>query len=439
MRVAVIGAGIVGVTTAFELAEDGHAVTVYERHGSVAAEGSFANGGSVAPGYLSPWAVPGMPGKALAQLASRHAAWHFGGLPLLHAGWLWRRWRACRPSVQQLNRMRLHRLATYSQARLQALTSRLRLEFEQQQGQLILLRSERDLALMRPGLQALAEFNEPHALLDADGARRVEPALNPNTPLHAALHLPGAQVANCRQFAHLLKSEALRQGVRFRFRHEVMGITPGSPLSLQVRPNREPGAPSPSSTLTPDSDDAVDHGPQAFDAVVVCAAMGSPALLSPLGLKLPLAAVHGHSITAPLRLADTATDTSPISGVLDERYRVTISRMGNRIRVAGGAELGHPEGPLNPKVLGMLYQVLEDWFPASARTAKATQWRGARAMLPDGPPLLGPAHVRGVYLNLGHGAHGWALGCGSARAVADLVGQRQPAIDLQGLGLDRLQ
>jgi D-amino-acid dehydrogenase len=438
MRVAVIGAGIVGVTTAFELAEDGHEVTVYERHGSLAAEGSFANGGSVAPGYLSPWAVPGMPGKALLQLPAQHAAWRFGAAALLQPAWLWMRWRACRPAVQQLNRVRLHRLATYSQAQLQALTTRLHLDFEQQQGQLVLLRSERDLDLLRPGLRALEELHEPYALLDAEGARRVEPALNPEVPLHAAVHLPGAQVGNCRQFAHLLKTEAQRRGVRFRFRHEVLGITPGAPLCVQVRPRLDTDASTPTSTLTPDSEDTMDVGPQPFDAVVVCAAMGSPALLAPLGMKLPLAAVHGHSITAPLRLADTATDTCPNSGVVDERYRVTISRMGNRIRVAGGAELGRTSAQLNQNVLATLYKVLDDWFPAAARTAKATQWRGTRAMLPDGPPLLGTSSVSGVYLNLGHGSHGWALACGSARAVADLVGRRQPAIDLQGLGLDRL-
>ncbi|MBP6336024.1 MAG: FAD-dependent oxidoreductase [Vitreoscilla sp.] len=439
MRVAVIGAGIVGVTTAFELAEDGHEVTVYERHGSLAAEGSFANGGSVAPGYLAAWSVPGTPGKALLQMTALHAAWRFGLATVLQTRWVWRRWRACRPQVQQVNRLRLHRLAVFSQAHLQALTARLHLDYEQQQGQLVLLRSERDLTLLRPGLEALEELREPHALLDAAGARLIEPALSPDAPLHAAIHLPGAQVANCRQFAHLLKAEAQHLGVRFRFRHEVLGITAGSPLSVRVQPRLAQDTTALASTLTPDSSDALDVGPQTFDAVVVCAAMGSPALLAPLGLKLPLAAVHGHSITAPLRLADTAMDTCPRSGVLDERYRVTISRMGNRIRVAGGAELGHARSQLDDNVLATLYKVLDDWFPAAARTAKATQWRGTRAMLPDGPPLLGPTGMPGVFMNLGHGAHGWALGCGSARVVADLVGQRQPAIDLQGLGIDRLR
>lgn len=439
MRVAVIGAGIVGVTTAFELAEDGHEVTVYERQGSLAAEASFANGGSVAPGYLAPWAVPGNPSKAILQMTAQHAAWRFGLAPVLQTGWLWRRWRACRPSVQQVNRQRLHRLAAFSQAHLQALTARLHLDYEQLQGQLVLLRSERDLNLLRPGLKALEELCEPHAVLDAAGARLIEPAISPDAPLHAAIHLPGAQVANCRQFAQLLKAEALRLGVRFRFRHEVLGIAAGPPLKVRVQARLAQDSAAPASTLTPYSGDTLDVGPQAFDAVVVCAAMGSPALLAPLGLKLPLAAVHGHSITAPLRLADTAMDACPRSGVLDERYRVTISRMGNRIRVAGGAELGRARSQLDDKVLATLYKVLDDWFPAAARTAKATQWRGTRAMLPDGPPLLGPTGVPGVFMNLGHGAHGWALSCGSARVVADLIGQRQPAIDLQGLGIDRLR
>jgi D-amino-acid dehydrogenase len=230
------------------------------------------------------------------------------------------------------------------------------------------------------------------------------------------------------------------RGVRFRFHHEVAAITPGNPLSLMAHPRRDLDSRTQGSTLMPDSsDDTEDLGPQAFDAVVVCAAMGSPTLLAPLGLKLPLAAVHAHSVTAPLRLTDSAMDTCPNSGVLDERYRVTISRMGNRIRVAGGAELGRPSDKLNPTVLATLYKVLDEWFPAAARTAKATQWRGTRAMLPDGPPMLGATGMPGVFLNLGHGANGWALACGSARVLADLVSQRQPAIDLQGLGIDRLR
>lgn len=440
MRVAVIGAGIVGVTTAFELAEDGHEVTVYERRGSLAAEGSFANGGSVGPAYLSAWGVPGAPGRALRQLPAQHATWHFGSAPLFQPGWLWRRWRASRPPVQQTNRLRLHRLASYSQAQLQALTARLHFDYEQQQGQLVLLRSERDLQDLQPGLNALKELHEPHAVLDAAAARQIEPALNPDMPLHAAIHFPGAQVGNCRQFAQLLKTEALRRGVRFRFHHEVLGITPGTPLTVRVRPWVASNSAHAASTLMPESaDDEVDMGPQNFDAVAVCAAMGSADLLAPLGIKLPLAAVHGHAITAPLRLADTASDTCPRACVVDERYRATISRMGNRIRVAGGAALGRSPQALDVRALATLYKALDDWFPAAARTAKATQWRGTRAMLPDGPPLLGPTGVSGVYMNLGHGDHGWALSCGSARAVADLVAQRQPAIDLQGLGLERLR
>jgi len=425
VKVAVIGAGIVGVTTAYELAADGHEVTVFERRGSVAAEGSFANAGIVAPAYVTPWAAPGMPAKLLRQLFSAHAAVRVSGVPdAALAGWIWRWWRACRTSRYQANRARMHRLARYSQQRLRALSTDLSLEYEQQDGLLVLLRSAREVALARAGLKLLSDLGADFHLVDAARCRIIEPGLSAETPLHAGIHLPDSGVGNCRQFAHLLKAEAVRLGAQFRLHAEVLAIEPGARPVLHhtVRGGDTP---------VPQRAE--------FDAAVVCAALGATALLKPLSLRLPLMPVHGLSITAPLRLIEGYPEIGPQSALIDETYKVAISRLGNRVRVAGGAELGgDPERP-HPRALATLYKVLHDWYPGASHLAQALRWKGARPMLPDGPPLVGASGLDGVWLNLGHGSSGWALSCGSARLLADLVAQRAPAIDAEGLGIDRLR
>jgi len=424
MHVAVIGAGIVGVTTAFELARDGHQVTVLERRGSVAEETSFANAGVVAPGYVTPWAAPGMPGKVLRQLASRHAAIHLarpmaaGQLP-----WLWRWWRACRPAVHQRNRSHLHRLAHYSQARLVDLTQTLHLQHERADGLLVLLRKPRDLTLARGQLKLLAELGVNFHLVDAAKARQIEPGLNPQTPLHAAVHLPNDLVANCRQFAQALRAEAQQLGARFEFQREVLAVQGGAAPEVRHRA---------AGTNGPATDER-------FDAIVVCAALGATALLRPLGLRLPLMAVHGYSVTAPLRLLEAHPDLGPRAAVMDETYKVAISRLGLRVRVAGSAEVGGRLDRHDPAALQTLYAVLDDWFPGSAQLAQAQAWKGARPMLPDGPPVLGASGRDGVWLNLGHGSSGWALSCGSARIVADLIAGRTPAMATDGLDIARLR
>jgi D-amino-acid dehydrogenase len=446
MRVAVIGAGVIGVTTAYELCADGHDVTVLERRGTVAAEASFANAGIVAPGYVSPWSAPGMPGKVLSHLLRAHAPVRIGAhLDLSTLGWLWRWWRACRPETYRANRARMHRLAQFSRDRLHELTQRLHLDFERGQGFLVLLRSARDLALAEPGIRALRELGAAPQLLDAPACRQIEPGLHPGTPLHAGVYSKDDEVGNCREFTHLLRREAARGGVRFRFQAQVERIVPGHRPSLViVRTPLDPRDHVAAITRGQGSDWPItqsgesDGDEAAFDAVVVCAAIGSSPLLRPLGVRLPLLPVYGYSMTAPLRQEDPHLHREPRAALMDEHYKVAISRLGNRIRVAGSAEVGgHPDRQSEAAQL-TLDKVLDDWFPGVTRRSEAQRWKGARPMLPDGPPVLGPSGAEGVWLNLGHGGSGWALACGSARLVADSVAGRKTPIGIDGLGIERL-
>jgi D-amino-acid dehydrogenase len=422
MKIAIVGAGIIGVTTAFELVADGHEVTVFERHGAAALETSFANAGVVAPGYVTPWAAPGMPGKVARYLFSRHApvrvCWP---LSPHEVRWMMRWRRACALDGYMANRARLQRLAFYSRERLHGITEYLQLEYDRSTGYLVLLRAERDRKLVEPGLQLLRDGGIKFQEVDAEGARKIEPALNPDTPFLGGIYLPDDEVGNCRQFALLLKNEAQALGARFEFNSQVAPLDPAQPTTLHVL---HEGEPAPVTTR--------------FDAVVVCSGLASATMLRPVGLHVPLAAVHGYSISAPIREPLNA----PRSGVMDDRFKVAISRLGNRVRVAGSAEIGGHADRKRPAAIRTLYKVLQDWFPGAAQlsnTAAAVQeWKGARPMLPDGPPVLGATHVPGVWVNIGHGSSGWALACGSARAVADLMAGREPEIDLEGLGIERL-
>ena len=418
MRIAVIGAGIVGVSTAYELALQGHEVTVFERGGSVATEGSFANAGVIAPSYVTPWAAPGMPGKVLRQLFSAHSQVRFGGVgAVAQLPWLWRWWRACRQPVHEANRQAMHRLANFSRDRLLELTRTLRLDYEQMPGYVVLLRHERELKAARGGLLLLKAWGVQHELVDAARCRSLEPALNTETALHAGIHLPQDGVGNCRHFAQLLKAEAQSLGTRYRFDTEVLHLRAGSSPGLVTADGQQ----------------------QAFDGIVVCAGVQARALLRDVGLRLPLAPVHGYSITAPLRHRDGHPPSGPRAGLMDERYRVAISRLGQRIRVAGLAEIGGRGGDLAQAPLRTLYRVLDDWFPGAAQTREAQHWKGARPMLPDGPPVLGASGAPGVWLNIGHGSSGWALACGSARVLADTISGREAPVDTTGLGIERLR
>lgn len=418
MRTAVIGAGIVGVTTAYELAAAGHEVDVFDAKSSVAEGASFANAGVVSSVYAGPWAAPGLRGRLLGSLLRGDGLTRIGwGAAVRHAPWLWRWFRAAGSPQYSARRAAMWRLSQFSRQRLLHLSATLDLNYEQEPGYLVLLRTERELKAMRKQLALWADLGAAFELVDAAKAHQLEPGLHTETTLRAAIHLPQDGIGNCRHFAQLLKAEAQRLGVNFHFERSVSALRPGPRPALQFGANEV----------------------REYDAVAVCAGLDAPRLLSPLKLQLALVPVHGHAVTAPLRLIDGLPTPGPRAGVLDERHAISITRLGQRLRVAGLAQLGGPPPRPDDRALATLYRVLDDWFPGAAQTWEAQHWSGARASLPEGPPVVGPSGLPGVWLNLGHGSSGWTLACGSALALARQMGGEDPGLDMSGLSAARLR
>lgn len=422
MKIAIVGAGIAGVATSFELAALGHEVTVFERRGAAAEEGSFAPSGLLSPACLLPWADPQATPRALRRwLIERNALQ--GEQRLSWAEWRWRaRARASySPAAYAAHVRQILALGLYSQSRQRELHKQFGLAHDQAEGVLVLLReaAQRDRALAM--LPVLREAGINAQELNPAQALRIEPALDPQQPLIGAIHLPEDGTGNCRQFALGLRKQAEALGASFEFETRVLPLDRAEPATLQ--------------TLH------AARGPQArrFDAVVVCAGADSAGLLRPAGLKLPLRAVHGHSISA----AFDEPLFAPQGGVFDEAAQVTITRLGRRVRVSAGRELRAQAPARDAATLRRLYQSLQDWFPQAVRLGSrqlsVQEWRGAGAWLPDGRPVLGASGLPGVWLNLGHGEGGWPLACGSARIVADQVAGRIAGIDASGFAVSRLQ
>jgi D-amino-acid dehydrogenase len=329
---------------------------------------------------------------------------------------LWRwigRWLGeCNVERFRRNKARMQRLAFYSQAQLRALRSELAIEYEQSTGYLQLFRTAVEVERSATTRAMLAELGVAHRLLTGDEARGVEPSLHPLTPLAGALHLPDDETGNCAYFAQQLKNIATRDGVEFRF-----GVNAQQFDVLGGRVERL----------------ATDAGELHADAYVVAGGVDSVPLVAPLGIRLPLQPVKGYSATAAI----TALDRAPFTSVMDETYKVAITRMGNRLRIAGTAELGTRGMKLRDSALRTLTKVAADWFPRAAAYARAQFWIGARPMLPDGPPVLGATPIANLYLNTGHGSTGWVMACGSGKVVADVMRGAAPEIDLDGLTIDR--
>ncbi len=411
-QIAVIGGGVIGVCTAYFLAQAGHQVVVIERLSNVAEKASFGNAGVVAPGYVMPWAAPGMPGKILSSLFKTEG-------PVLlkptldRALWRWiKLWVAeCELDRFRINKERMQRIATYSRDVLEQLRDHYQLDYEQTKGYLQLFRTERDKQLAEPALALLAEQNVPHQVVDPDQARAIEPALSARTALAGGLYLPEDEAGNCPLFTKQLKTIAQSLGVEFHFGSTVTAIEPQSDR-IGFR---------------------IDERQFSADAVVVAAGIDSTRLLAPLGIHLPLYPIKGYSATSTIRNFEEA----PLAALMDESYKVAITRMGSRVRIAGLAELGSVTSDLHEVALRTLSKVGEDWFPDAANYNGATFWSGIRPMLPDGPPVLGATPIKNLYLNVGHGSTGWAMAAGCGMVLADILSGRVPQIDMDGLTLAR--
>lgn len=416
MQVAVVGGGIVGVCSAFFLAEAGHEVVVIEQQTNVAEGASFGSSGVMSPSHALPWAAPGMQRRLMATLFRGDASMWVA--PRLDAAlWRWiRRWRTeCDFDRYRINRERMVRVATYSAAMMQNLSARFNFEFERTQGYMQLCRTARELDQARMLQTFLAESDVTHRLLDRAETVAIEPALDSAQTLAGALYLPDDASGNCALFCKHLRNAAQEIGVTFHFGSEVTAIEPASSSSAGAL--------------------YLHMGQQRFavDAAVVAAGAGSIALLEKLGLRLPSYPVRRYAATAPIRNFDDA----PQGALGDPSIQISITRIGTRIRLAGMADLGARTAQARPDAIRMLLKAGQDWFPDAANYNTATLWSAEMPTLPDGPPVLGATPIRNLYLNIGHATHGWAMAAGSGRAVADLVSGRMPDIDMDGLTLSR--
>ncbi len=413
MHVVVIGAGIIGVTTAYALRRQGLDVTVVERNAGVAQEASFANAGVIAPSYVAPWSQPGMPKKVLSQLFKRDSAIVFrpaGDRAL----WRWlRQWyHECDLERFARNKARMQRLASYSRSVLHEIAAHHAIDYEQAPGYLQLFRTQEELDRHAPARKVLQDLGVNFRLLTAAECRQLEPAIAEATALAGGVYLPDDETGNCAYFARKLKDVCEGDGVNFRFGVTAAGLSVGGGRIQALH--------------TAD-------GPLQADAYVLAAGCDSAALLDGVGIDIPLYPVKGYSATVQI----TRHEHAPLLSVMDEAYKVAVTRLGKRLRIAGTAEIGSRTLALRNAALRTLMKVAQDWFPAAASWSSAQYWVGARPMLPDGPPLLGATPLPNLDLNLGHGSTGWAMACGSGQALADVITGRTPAIDLEGLTLAR--
>lgn len=415
MRVLVLGAGVIGVTTAYYLAKQGYQVVVVDRQLNVADETSFANAGQISPGYASPWAAPNIPLQAVKWLMQRHSplSIRLTTDPFQYR-WMLQMLRNCTKARYAVNKERMVRLAEYSRDCLDALRATTGIEYEgRQQGTTQLFRSQKQLDGAARDIAVLEQSGVPYELLTSADIGRVEPALAAVADsLTGALHLPNDQTGDCNIFTRNLARMAEELGVEFR-----LGCTVETLCSSG---DRVTGV-------------YVDGVLEVADQYVVALGSYSKAMLKQLGVKIPVYPLKGYSLTIPI----TEPSMAPQSTIIDETYKVAITRFNKRIRVGGMAHIGGLDLALNPKHRETLEYVTNLLYSQGGDVAQAEFWAGLRPATPDGTPLVGKTAYRNLYLNTGHGTLGWTMSCGSASYLADIISQQTPQISSEGLDVFR--
>ncbi|MFO1292565.1 MAG: D-amino acid dehydrogenase [Rubrivivax sp.] len=415
MKVLVLGSGVIGTSIAYYLARDGHEVEVLERQPGPALETSYANAGEVSPGYSAPWAGPGVPVKAIRWMLMKHSPlviW-----PLLDpAMWRWglAMLANCNARAYARNKSRMVPLAEYSRDCLKALRAETGIAYDERtRGTLQLFRTQKQLDGIGGDVEVLESYGVPFELLDRAGFCRVEPALAlTQHKFVGALRLPGDETGDCFLFSQRLAEMARALGVRFRFETTIEGLERDGARVAGVRTG--------AGTLT-------------AERYVLALGSWSTRMLRPLGLRIPVYPVKGYSITVPISDAAGA----PESTVMDETHKVAVTRLGERIRVGGTAELAGYSLALREARRATLEHVVRDLFPRGGDVAQASFWCGLRPMTPDGTPIVGATPYANLLLATGHGTLGWTMAAGTGRVIADLVAGRAPAIDVTGLALAR--
>ncbi|WP_241116336.1 D-amino acid dehydrogenase [Achromobacter xylosoxidans] len=415
MHVIVLGSGVIGTTTAYYLARQGAKVTVLDRQPGAAQETSYANAGQVSPGYSTPWAAPGIPLKAIKWLFKKHAplAIRLDG-SLYQLKWMAAMLANCSAERYAVNKERMLRLAEYSRDCLRELRADTGIHYEERaRGTLQLFRTEAQMEAARRDIAVLEEVGVPYELLDRNRLVTAEPALARSLhKLAGGLRLPNDETGDCRLFTTRLAEMAAALGVEFRYNQSVTGVNTAGGQVTGVRVGNE--------VLTADR---------------YVAAFGSytRGFLEPLGLDLPVYPVKGYSLTIPMK--DEAA--APVSTILDETYKIAVTRFDDRIRVGGMAELSGFDLRLKDARRKTLELVVNDLFPGSGDVARAEFWTGLRPMTPDSTPVVGPTRYGNLFLNTGHGTLGWTMACGSGKLVADQVLGQRPQIRTDGLALSR--
>ncbi|MCU0928198.1 MAG: D-amino acid dehydrogenase [Burkholderiaceae bacterium] len=417
MNVAVLGAGLLGVTSAYFLRQLGHDVTVVDRQATPAAETSFANGGQISVSHAEPWANPSAPLKVLKWLGREDAPLLFR-LRADMRQWLWglRFLRECTPARTRHNIEQIVRLGTYSRDTLQQLRRERDIAYDERtQGILHFYTSQKEFDAAEAPAAQMRELGCDRRVISADEAVRLEPALR-----HIRAQLAGAtytaedESGDANRFARELVKRCEDDGVLFRMSHTVTAL-------------REAGG-------------AIDHVEatdsegrfQRLHADAYVLAMGSlsPLLAKPLGIELPIYPAKGYSVTMPVKDASMAHQVS----LTDDEYKLVFSRLGDRLRIAGTAELNGYDRDLNRVRCEAIVSRVEQLFPGAGDAGRAQFWTGLRPATPSNVPIIGRSRLTNLFLNTGHGTLGWTHACGSGKSIARIISGLKPELDFAFAG-----